>query len=453
MNACWVMVVLAGSLGPPLPATVEPTLPSTDLPAITLTADRTLTLDLPTALAIGLERSRDLRLGRLDAVLARTDVTRAWAAIQPQLRLGGAYSAFDSTTQGISVGEAGATKSHSISFQVQQLVFDTAQSLYAIYRTRQTARAAELRELETELTVAGRIAEAFYATARAAALERLAGQLLDLAEQQRQQAAARLEQKLGARLDLSRAEVARRNAEVERQAAASATREALARLRYELVLPPGLTLELDDAYAVPGLEWDLDEALRTALAEQPAIGAAEATARARRHALTAASLSRWVSLTVTASYEYFLESSRDKQSEYVLSAALRLPLWDGQAGEATETAARANWERATQQQRQAIEQAQLAIEQNWLAWRDATERLAAAEAAVALARETVDQTAESHRLGVASQLELTDARTEYARAEANRIQARVARDLAAVQVRVAAGQYPLGMRDGEVAGE
>ncbi len=440
---------LAPAVGPPAPEaalppsqTVAPT--GLDAPTETLTPQpQVLLLTLPAALELGLERDRLVQIGRLDAISARASNTQAWSIYQPQINFFADYNVFQSTRTGFQVGAAGATSSHNIGFTVRQLIFDTAQGLYSIYRTRQEAKAAGYRELETALAAARRIAGDFYDAVTAQALETLARELLAQSERELELAEARLANQTGARLDVTRADVARRNAAVELTAAINRYRDATARLRFDLLLPPATPLEISDAYNVPPVDLGLQEALAAALAEQPSIAAAGATRRARMHALTSSRLARWVSADISASYDRYLETSRNVEDEYNVGFSLEIPIWDGQSGEAAETAAIQSYQRADLQYRQAIDAAELAVEQAHLDWENAADRLTAAESAAELASQTMRETEESFSLGVASYLDVTNARAEYQRAVSNRIQARVDRDRASLELRLAVGRYPL----------
>jgi len=454
-----LLLCLAPAIGPPGPdqplapsQTVQPT--GLDQPIDEITPDgQVLVLTLQAALELGLERDRLVRIGKLDAISARASHTQAWAVYQPQLDFFADYSKFESTRTGIQLGQAGATSSHSVGFTVRQVIFDTAQGLYSIYRTRQEAKAAGYREIETTLSVASRIVGDFYDAITAQALETLSRELLAQSEKELALAQARLANQTGARLDVTRAEVAVRNAAVELTAATNRYRDACARLRFDLLLPPATPLEISDAYNVPPVDLGLQEALDAALAEQPSIAAAGATRRARLHALTSAKLSRWVSADITASFERYLESSRNVEQEYNIGFSLEIPLWDGQSGEAAETAAIQSYQRADLQYRQAIDEAELAVEQAHLNWNNAVDRLVAAEAAAELAEQTMHETEESFELGVASFLDVTNARAEYQRAISNRIQARVDRDRASIDLRLAVGRYPLPEMDPQPAGQ
>ncbi len=449
------LLLLAPPAGPPAPA--ETALPGAlggpvvvAPAALRATDGAPLKLTLQDALRLGLERDRLVRIGKLDSLAARGAATVAGAGYQPNLELNADYSRFNSARQGFSSGAAGADASHSVSVRVEQLIFDTAQTILDIQRTRREARAAEYREVQTQLDAAGRISGDFFDAVRGAALRALAQQLVDLSGRQLEQAQARFETGTGARLEVTRAEVSLANARVELQNSANQYRDALARLRYDLVVPPGTPLEVTDDAGVPPVDLSLDEALTAARRERPSLHAAAATAQARRSALTSATLSRWVRLEISASYEKFLESSRNVTDEYVIGGLVAVPLFDGQAGEARETQAQAAYQRAAEEYQRQVDSAALEIEQAHLTWSDAVERLAAAESAVALARRTLDQTEDSFRLGISSLLEVSDARAEYARAETNRIQARLDRDLSGVRLRLAVGRLPLTK---ETAGE
>ena len=444
-----LLLWLAPAVGPPAP---EQPLQPTQTVAPSQTADRPesltpqrepLVLTLPAALQLGLERDRLVRIGQLDAISARASNKQAWAIYQPQLDFEMDYNLFQSTRTGFQVGAAGANSSHNIDFSVRQLIFDTAQGVFSIYRTRQDAKAAHYRELDTVLNTASRIVGDFYDAVTAQALETLSKELLDQAVRELDLAQTREGNGTGARLDVTRAEVARRNAAVELTAANNRFREAVARLRFDLLLPPATPITIDDRYSVPPADLGLEEALDAALQDQPSIAAADATRRARMHALTSAKIARWVSSNISGSYQHYLESSRGVQYEYSLGFSISFPLWDGQDGEATETIAINNYERATLQYRQAIDEAELAVEQAHINWVNSTERLEAAVAAADLAQQTMQETEESFGLGVGSFLDVQNARAEYQRAVSNRIQARVDRDRASIDLRLAVGRYPL----------
>jgi outer membrane protein len=431
---------------PPVPPTKanppgQPVLPT---PLAAPEGGAPVVLTLRDALALGLVHDRAARISRWNAMIARAQETAAAGVYQPQVSVDASASLFDSARTGITSGAgASATSRHDISLHVEQLIFDTAQGIFDIYRTRQLARAAEYDVLTTELNSASRIVADFYDALRGRALAGLAEQLLAQAQRQVELAQARLDAGNGTRLEVLRAQVAVRNATVELTGATNTTGEALARLRRDLGVAPGTPLALADATPVPLVERSLEQAIGEARAQRPSLAAAAASVRAQGYAATAASVRRWARLQITGSFDKYLVSSRDVQSEYVLGLTFSLPLWDGQAGRMAETQARAAWRRAQEQLAQAAEEVDLDVEQTYVAYTDATARLGAAQEAVTLAADSLQQTEESYRLDVASLLELEDARTEFARAEANRITAQFDRDVASINLRLVVGRIPL----------
>ena len=448
----WIVIsclaVAGTALGPPAPAVT--THPQVGAPVPVQAAaepaaeprDPLLTLTLPDALRLGLSADRESLIRHYAAIAARASETAAAGTYQPQVSLDGSYRKFKSASTGFSTGAAGADQNHEISLSIAQLLFDNGQGLYDLYRTRQDAKAADSREQQTKLDAAGQIVRDFYAVTRAEALLRLSEQLLAQAEQQLAQAQARLDQKQGAELDVTRARVAATNARVDLAAAQNRTRVSYTALRSDLRLPPGTRLAISDAFPAPQVESKLADALSAALTERPAISAAEATARSRMHALTRARLNRFYDVRVTASYQRYLESSRDVNYEYVLGAAVSIPLWDGQSGRTSVVIAEQNYRQAQEQYLQTVEQTELEVEQTFVTWDDARQRLAAADEAVLLAADSLQRTEESFKLGVASLIDVTDARTEYARSESNRIEAQIDRDQAALLLRLAVGRFP-----------
>lgn len=451
----WMIAAVPGAvLGPPPPTRTAQPEPVQGAAAPSRPDDtvESLTLTLPEALALGLSRDRTVKVGQHNAIAARASETAAYGVYQPQVGLGASFSRFDSARSGFQSGAAGANELREVSVSVQQLLFDSAQGLYDIYAARQGARAAEHRERRAVIEAAGRIVTDFYEVLRSQALERLAEQLLAQANEQLAAARAKFEQDRGARLDVTRADVAARNAQVDLTAARNRSRASLAQLRNDLLLPPSVALVLSEAYEVPPVTDDLALVLAAARRERPDIAAAEATLRQRRHDLTAARIARFGQVRITASYDQYLESSRNVEHEYNVGISYSLPLWDGQSTRASAVVADQNYRRSLEELQQAREQGDLEVEQAYLDWLDASARLEAAEAAAGLAAESLQQTDESFRLGVASLVDLNDARAEYARAETNRIGARYDRDLASLRLRLAIGRDPVAGETREEVG-
>ncbi|MBI5833703.1 MAG: TolC family protein [Armatimonadetes bacterium] len=405
--------------------------------------DGVVRVNLAQALKLGLAHDRDVRSSAYDAASARASVTQAWSVYHPQVSFDASARLFDSARTGITSGAgAAATNSYDVSLTVTQLLFDLGQGLFDVYRSRELAKVASFNEFTTALSAAQRIYGDFYDVLRTGALETLQREVLAQATRQRQQATALFESGKGSRLDVTRSTVAESNSKVDLEVTANASREALARLRRDLGLAPATPLEVNEATVVPTVDVELVKALGLG-EKRPTVLAAEAQTKAQRHALDSARIARWASFQVTGSYDYYLKSSRDVSSEYVLGASVSVPLWDGQSGKSAETRAKLSWLRAGEQLLKEREQVRLDIEQAHLSNRDATDRLTSAERASGLAAESLLQTEESYRLGSASLLDVGDARTEYQRAESNRITARLDRDLAALNLMVAVGRLPL----------
>ena len=408
-----------------------------------------LVVDLASALRLGLAHDRDRRMRALDTDAARAAVTKAGATYQPKVSLENAASTFDSQVTRITSAAGSANNSYDVSVHVQHLLFDTGQGLFEIYRTRQLVTAARGAELAAELTAAGNVSQTFYEALRAAADEKLAGELLAQAQRQQELAQARFAAGKGARLDVTRAAVTVSNAKVDLTAAANRTGKLLAQLRSQLGLPPGAPLAVSDKAAVPPVETGLREALDLGTS-RPELSAAAASAQAQRHALTAVRLRRWVRLALNGTFDERLINSRDVNREYTLSGTLSVPLWDGLSGKAEEEAALAAWRKAGEQVLKTAEQIQVEVEQSYLAYADALARLKGASEAVALAADSLAQTDESYRQGVASLLELSDSRTGYAKAETSRVAALLDRDQAAVKLRLAVGRMPFLVNESKV---
>ncbi|HAZ63052.1 MAG TPA: hypothetical protein DCZ72_05505 [Armatimonadetes bacterium] len=402
-----------------------------------------LTVDLATALAMGLAHDRTLRQAGLDRSSARHGITRAWSVYHPQVTLDASASKFDSAVTGITTGAgASATERHQVALSVNQLIFDLGQGLFSIYQSRQTAKAAGFAELATGLNSANRIAANFYEVLRTDALLSLAEAVVDQSTRQLEQTQARFDVGQLAQLEVIRSQVALSNAEVDLAVAANNQQLALAALRRDLGIAPATPLTVTDTTTVPPVEIELAEALELT-EEVPSVIAAAARRSGQKNALDSARVRRWANLRVTGNFDQYLSNSRNVNNEYVLSATVSLPLWDGLNLHAAAEQARLAWERADEQLQAEREQVRLDIEQAYTTHIAAASRLNAAELAAQLAAESLTQTEESFQLDASSNLDVIDARTEFQRAESNRINARLERDLAAIALRLSIGRLPL----------
>lgn len=408
---------------------------------LVLGAAQPVSVDLAEALRLGLAHDRDVRISRLSTDAARAAARRAGATYQPQVNLK-ASGALASPTP-LASGAAASASRYGVDFQVSQLLFDTGRGLYSLYTARESLTAADFAELEAELTAAARIATDFLGLLGAQASEKLAAELTAQAQRQVDLAQARLDAKKGSQLDLTRAKVTLTNLVVQQQTSADSTRVSLATLRNDLGLEPATPLAVRDQVAVPAVETSLAEALAQARLQRPQLAVAAANQRAARLGVTAVRLRRWADLQVNAAYTNTLAGTDGGGHDYSLGATLKLPLWDGQSAKAEVDAAVAAWKQADERLLQTGESIQLAVEQQHLLYTDAVAQLTAADEAVRLAAESLQNNEEGYRLGVASFLDLSDARTQYAQAETARINARLARDKAAVRLRVAIGHMPL----------
>lgn len=124
---------------------------------------------------------------------------------------------------------------------------------------------------------------------------------------------------------------------------------------------------------------------------------------------------------------------------YTAGVMLEWDLWDGQLTRAKRQEARANLDTAREQERKLRLALDLELEQARLALRDASERLAVTETAVAQAAESVNLTRVRFEQGIALSTQLIDAETALLAARVRRAEAEADQRIALAAVRKAHG--------------
>lgn len=247
-----------------------------------------------------------------------------------------------------------------------------------------------------------------------------------------EQARRRLEQDVGSELELLRAEADAAAFESRVAEAVEAQRMARERLGIYAQISPGLPLELTTTLGDPALA-ALTDAEPTAVlekAQMAAIRGAEASVKAAEAAVRSVRAQARPSLVVQAGFQYYRAPKNPFELEGrwenmgTLSAMFKVPLLvPGRRGE--EEAARARMEQARIEAREVREGASLESasvraerERALAAWRSGRRRLEAARRSAELTEEALER-------GVATEVELAQARLEVVEAEADTARALV----------------------------
>ena len=403
----------------------------------------TLRLTLDTALRRALDQSFAMRLARADQAEANGQVREALSAALPQLTSSITYTRqFASIYQGLggadtsSLGKLfqntpfGAPNLWNVQLQATQLLWAGGKVGAGLAAAKAVRQVAALNQAETAADVTFQVTQGYWNAALQDRLLAIAVENLDQARRQLRQ--VRLFRQAGTRAeyDLLRAQVDAANQEPAVVQAKNGRDLALLELKRLLNLPADqpvaleTTLESPDA-TIPVLATD-----SLGAPERPGLAAADVTVTGREQLLKAARADHWPTLSVATTYneQAFPQSvfptggdvfRRGWNGELKLS----FPIFVGFRTEGRVEQARAAVLRAEAQRDQLRRQVELEVAQ-------AKAEVAAARALLVARRETVRQAERAHYLagvrytnGMATQLEVSDARVASQQAAVNEVQA------------------------------
>jgi outer membrane protein TolC len=191
----------------------------------------------------------------------------------------------------------------------------------------------------------------------------------------------------------------------------------------------------------PSVPADLAQALAAAT-NRPDVLASQSQARAASLSATANRLT-WLP-TASGAFTYTYTDNPgflDENLFWTLTFRASWTLWDGGMRVATQREENSKARQADLRVRQTEESAEDSIRNAWERLERSEASLTAAETRVELARESLTLTERSQAAGGSTTLELEQARLQLIQAQISLLSERMTRDLAAVDVRAAMGDY------------
>jgi outer membrane protein TolC len=436
-------------------------------------AGDSIELTLEDAVSRATGASEEVRLARAQVDLARTQVTSTRATALPQID--GSFG-YTRTFQSQFAGSGDVEIPDSLKFEPDSLAsvadrlryledraptaglgelgslfgnlpfgranayalnLSGSQLLYSGGRVGSALRAARLYREAADLQLEEETADVDLSVRTAYYRALLAGELGRIAEAAVAQADAFLEQERirersgsASELDVLRAEVASANLRTQAIQAANAAALAMLDLRRLVNIPAERPVRLTTVLEVPPAE-RLAPAARdpAALASRAAIAAAERNVRMRELAVKIARGGYLPSASVRVSYGRFLYPSRplewggDWLSDLTASLTVDVPIFNGLRREAEIDQAQVERTRAELQLAQLREAVSLQYEQAIGEQRRAAQAILARQQTVTQAQRVYDLTVLRYDRGLATQLEVSDARLALLQAGTNLAQA------------------------------
>ena len=436
-------------------------------------AGDTVRLSLEGALERAVGQSEEVRLARAQVELARAQVTAARSAALPQLNAnlsyqrtfespfgGGGISLPDSlrfepdstaslaervrylerNTPNAGLGGLGQLfgnlpfgqeNTYVASLSGSQLLYSGGRVGAAMQIARDYRSAAELTLQEETSEIARQVRGAYYQALYAQELEAIAQAALEQAEAFLAQERVRLRSGRASELEVLRAEVSRNNLRPQLVQARNAAQVASLNLKRLVDAPMGAPQRRTTPLAVPSPE-ELagdDLAPEVLTARRAAVAAAERQVSIREQQVRIARGAYLPSVSVQMNYGKQLQPSgifalgEDWRTDWTAAVGVQVPVFDGFRRSAEVQTARVEAERARLQLSQLREAVQLEYEQARGERNRARAEISARQTNVATAQRVYDLTVLRYEQGLATQLEVSQARLELLQARTGLAQA------------------------------
>jgi len=390
-----------------------------------------LELTLDQAIELALENNYNIRL--TDAALreAKAAVGEAKSANRFQIGLEGTYSRLGPVTTiemptptGSALVQLAPDEAHKYGVTLYKSLYSSGRNQALATLARLNVDIAKLQTTIVRRQITLATAQVFYGVSRALGFVDVSQQAVQGAKEHWQMAKARYEAGAVPRLDVMRAEVDVANAEQDLIAAQNAVESAKAMLKNILAIDVTRPLQIVTEPEVQPVTVDAQNSIELAYQRREEISAAQAGLEASLASARLARSGRGVDLDLAGGYNrQGVGGLGSADYSWSLTVALSKPLSDGGASRSKE-----------QQALQQAEQARLAIGQLkdqialevWQACLDLEE----AKARLSSTQKTVEAAVEAHRIsqirykaGIATPVEVTDARVALTAARTNHVDA------------------------------
>jgi outer membrane protein TolC len=391
-----------------------------------------LELTLDEAIAIALERNYNLKSAQAAMEEARAAIGEAEAATRFQFDLEGNYTRRGPTSTAKIPGPGGQTETIEVSSdEMHSYGVSMHKSLYSSGRNQAQIKLAELRldAAEYDQMVARRqvllaVRQTFYAVLRARGFVEVNQQSVDAAREHWQNAKARYEAGTVPRLDVIRAEVDIANAEQDLIASKTQVDNARASLKRILATDITRPVTLVAEPEVAPMQVDPGGAIGLALRNRSELEKARTRLQMAETSERLADAGDGVNLGLQGAYDR-QSASGFGGSDYSwnLSVVLSKSLSDGGLSVSQERQARKQQEAARYALGQLKDQISFEVWQAYLDLQEAKARLNSTAKTIEAAAEALRLSEIRYEAGVATPVEVTDARVALTAARSNHVEA------------------------------
>ncbi len=423
---------------------------SLDVPDyLTITDDGQVVMSPLEAARWALERNTDLQVQATSVEEALGQLHQAWAGdgltanLQAGAMLLGPVSSIELPAgegqEPISI-QIGQDYSVQGTLSVTKPIYTGGRAELAVDLAEEGVTASRLGTDVARLSVALGAQELGYGLLRAMQLAGVAAAQVTAIAEHARQAQALEDAGVAPHFDVVQANTELARAQEGLISAQTAIEQIKAQLRRLLALPPDSDLSLTDPPPPVMPEGELPDLIDQALNSRPEVRAAEAGVRIARAGLALAERELAPSVALTGSLTGQTASGFGGNNySWQVGVVATKPLIDGGARRGKIEAAQAKLRAAELQLRSTRETTALGVVQQYLAIAEAREKIAAAQQGVEEARERRRMSQLRYREGLAAGIEVLDADTALAAAEASLVNAQYDLQLAVIRLRTALG--------------
>ncbi len=393
-----------------------------------LTASQQPTLTLEDCVRIAWGEQPQVAIAEKSWRLAEERLKSIRANLFPQISTGYQFRRYLSTRIGFQVGVPQVVEEpvefKETSLSISQLIFDSFQTPLQIRQAKSQANALFHAYERNRADIALQVAQQYLEVLRARALVKLQERVLERARRLLEAAEAGYKAGTAAKLDVLRAQVQVRNAEVDLLAARNQERIAMLTLRNLMGVSDDFVFDVAEPAEEPYEPPSLTECLAKALRQRPEVKEAEYQRESANIAKQLARISALPIVNISGSYNRYPSTTRITDKEWALNFIVSYPIFDGGRVRAELEQAKLQVEQADLNMKRTFDNIRLQVQQAYSNWQNAKERLNAAQEAVKEASETARLTEEAYKAGAVSLIDVINAQVALAQAETQEIQAR-----------------------------
>ena len=425
------------------PACVYPG-PGGNAPAIELEDS----LSLERCLEIALDNSSRIAVTEGDLIKARMGLKDAWSGFLPELHLSGGYNLTD-TFNRLEWNE----NHYSLSLGASMSPFNGGRNLINTAKSRESLSSAEQSRRLAAIDLVLEVMSKYYNLLEAAEILELRKESLAQKRTHYEFAVAQYDLGLVPRSDVLKAEVAVVSGEVDSLEADGNLGIAHAEINDVMGIRLDHPTRIKPVTVMREISPRLDECLDEALKHRPELIQQQSSLAIRKHNVRLAQIERWPKLTVTGSYDAYMDgflfddlpvnrTNWEDNSDWRVGIGLSFPIFDGGVTGRAVRAAKIDLRESELGYSDWEKQVDLDVQSAHLNLVTALRRIDLAEKGVESAQESYDAALGRYQTGVAPITEAIDAAVALSNSKVSHTRAAYDYLLAVARLRQAMGRLP-----------